>query len=49
MAITTSQTHEAPAVAVDTSAGELRHVPLSQIVVLSRGSAASVRMVARSG
>ena len=28
---------------------QLRHIPLSKIVVLSRGSAASVRMVARSG
>jgi ParB family chromosome partitioning protein len=33
MATTTGQTHDAPAVAVDASAGELRHVPLSQIVV----------------
>ena len=33
MATTTRQTHDAPAAAVDGSAGELRHVPLSQIVV----------------
>jgi ParB family transcriptional regulator, chromosome partitioning protein len=33
MATTTGQTHDAPAVAVDASARELRHVPLSQIVV----------------
>jgi hypothetical protein len=28
---------------------QMRHLPLSRIVVLSRGSAASVRMVAPSG
>jgi len=49
MATTTTDanTHDRPP--IDTAPNgsvQLRHIPLSRIVVLSRGSAASVRMVA---
>lgn len=51
MATTTMvDTHDRPAIdAVPNGGVQLRHIPLSRVVVLSRGSAASVRMVARSG
>jgi hypothetical protein len=42
MATTSTPVHDAGATV------QLRHIPLSRIVVLSRGSAASVRIVARS-
>jgi hypothetical protein len=47
MATTTAvDTHDGPEVNGAPNGGvQLRHVPLSRVVVLSRGSAASVRMV----
>ena len=50
MATTTAaETHDAAAIDGAPNGGvQLRHIPLSRVVVLSRGSAASVRMVDRS-
>jgi hypothetical protein len=46
---TPADTQDRPAIDAGPNGGvQLRHIPLSRVVVLSRGSAASVRMVARS-